>query len=88
VRLWVALREVEHPELTGQRVTASLGIGEVTMGDGFESVYARVDAALYRAQAAGRDRIIRAETVLTVPGDAAVDLAAIDVNDYGAGARA
>ena len=53
VRLWVALREVEHPELTGQRVTASLGIGEVTMGDGFESAYARVDTALYRAKRQG-----------------------------------
>jgi diguanylate cyclase (GGDEF)-like protein len=64
VRLWVALREARHPELGGERVTASLGIGEIGDSDGFESAYARVDTALYRAKAAGRDRIIRAETVV------------------------
>lgn len=66
VRLWVALREAAHPELGGARVTASLGVGEITANDGFESAYARVDTALYRAKAAGRDRIIRAETTMAM----------------------
>lgn len=61
MRLWLALRETEHGEIGAMRVTASLGIGEIGSGDGFESAFARVDAALYRAKAAGRDRIVHAE---------------------------
>ena len=40
------------------RVTASLGVAERSEGDAnFDALLARADAALYRAKAAGRDRI-------------------------------
>lgn len=58
-RLLAALRETAHA-VDGERlhVTASIGLGVV--GDGAEtgaSVWRRVDAALYRAKAGGRDRV-------------------------------
>ncbi|WP_320672273.1 GGDEF domain-containing protein [Patulibacter defluvii] len=57
-RLLTALRETRVPEAPGLRMTASVGIAE--LGDDEErltAALARADAALYRAKAAGRDRI-------------------------------
>jgi diguanylate cyclase (GGDEF)-like protein len=38
-------------------VTVSIGVGEWVVGEGRESLVARVDAALYRAKHLGRNRI-------------------------------
>jgi diguanylate cyclase (GGDEF)-like protein len=60
VRLWLALRETLFPDLPGVRVTASLGVGAISPSEPFDHAYARVDAAMYRAKAEGRDRIVQA----------------------------
>ncbi len=39
-------------------VTASYGVAHVTRGEPFDQVLRRADAALYRAKAAGRDRVV------------------------------
>jgi PleD family two-component response regulator len=39
------------------RVTLSAGVAEFRRGDSVESLLARADAALYRAKAAGRNRV-------------------------------
>ncbi len=44
-------------ELAAHAVTISLGIAEVALGDTCESLLSRVDAALYRAKASGRNRV-------------------------------
>lgn len=43
-----------HPEL---RVRTSIGIAEARPGDSRKTLFARADAALYRAKQAGRDRV-------------------------------
>ena len=40
-------------------VTASIGVAELSVDDDPASLLARADAALYRAKAAGRDRVER-----------------------------
>ncbi|TWB40598.1 diguanylate cyclase (GGDEF)-like protein [Nitrospirillum pindoramense] len=39
------------------RITASLGLAELRHGEGLDDLYARADAALYRAKEAGRNRV-------------------------------
>lgn len=39
-------------------VTASFGVAEVSAGEPFDQALRRADAALYRAKAAGRDRVV------------------------------
>ncbi len=38
--------------------TLSIGIAELGMGEEFPSLYARVDAALYQAKHAGKNRAV------------------------------
>jgi len=45
---------------TSIEVTCSIGLAELQADDTVESLVARADAALYRAKAAGRDRLERA----------------------------
>lgn len=42
-------------------VTASAGVAQLRAGEGAEGLYARADAALYAAKAAGRDRTVAAD---------------------------
>lgn len=44
----------------GRPVTASFGAAELADGEGGESFFARIDAALYRAKAEGRNRVAAA----------------------------
>jgi diguanylate cyclase (GGDEF)-like protein len=39
-------------------VTASIGVAAATPGEAFSTVFARADAALYRAKAGGRNRVV------------------------------
>lgn len=41
----------------GMRLTASFGVAECKEGEGYGRLFARADAALYRAKANGRDRV-------------------------------
>lgn len=50
-----------QPGLTGGRITASIGVGCLAAIDDFELAFKRVDAALYSAKHAGRNRVGRAE---------------------------
>lgn len=54
-RLRVAAQDCPMPE--AGRVTLSAGVAEFRRGDSVESLLARADAALYRAKAAGRNRV-------------------------------
>lgn len=40
------------------RLTASFGVAQVQRGEGYGKLFARADAALYRAKEAGRDRVV------------------------------
>nr|WP_246307533.1 diguanylate cyclase [Azospirillum melinis] len=44
----------------GGAVTISIGVGQARAGEDIDSLLQRVDAALYKAKAAGRNRIERA----------------------------
>lgn len=44
--------------LDGESCTASFGVTAFSSGDDLESIVARVDAGLYQAKAAGRNRVI------------------------------
>jgi diguanylate cyclase (GGDEF)-like protein/PAS domain S-box-containing protein len=46
-----------HPFQTVKRQTASFGVAEYRKGDSIESLVGRVDEALYRAKANGRNRV-------------------------------
>ena len=50
----------EHIEFDGQRIalTTSIGVTDLRDGDGAGELLARADAALYRAKAEGRDRVV------------------------------
>ncbi|HVF33856.1 MAG TPA: diguanylate cyclase [Candidatus Saccharimonadia bacterium] len=50
----------EHIEFDGQRIalTTSIGVTDLRNGDGAGDLLARADAALYRAKAEGRDRVV------------------------------
>ncbi|MEO1731087.1 MAG: GGDEF domain-containing protein [Pseudomonadota bacterium] len=43
------------------RLTASFGVAMVRSGETYESAFERADAALYRAKASGRNRVVNAE---------------------------
>lgn len=56
-RLLRATRNVRLPEVDPElRVGTSIGVAEARAGDTCESLFARADAALYRAKSTGRDR--------------------------------
>ncbi len=46
-----------HSAETPGRLTASIGLAMFAMADNSDTLYQRADAALYRAKAAGRDRV-------------------------------
>ena len=56
--LRTAIRDA-RPGPEAQRLSVSLGVAELGRGDAGERVVERADAALYRAKAAGRDRVSR-----------------------------
>jgi len=45
------------PDGTRPMVSVSIGVAQMRQGDTAEALFARADAALYRAKAAGRDRV-------------------------------
>ncbi|MFT3665672.1 diguanylate cyclase [Piscinibacter sp.] len=57
-RLLNATRAVRLPDVAPElRISTSIGIAEAQPGDTRDSLFARADAALYRAKALGRDRV-------------------------------
>jgi diguanylate cyclase (GGDEF)-like protein/PAS domain S-box-containing protein len=48
-------------QVTCLSVTASIGVAGFVLGDAYEDLLGRADAALYRAKSAGRDRVVVAE---------------------------
>lgn len=53
----VAMAEIEHGALNGERVTASFGVAELMPGDSLSEAVAAADMALYEAKRAGRNRV-------------------------------
>lgn len=51
-------RAIEREPIAGVPVTATVGIAEYIPGKGVEDAISRADAMLYRAKAAGRNRVI------------------------------
>ena len=51
-------RAIERAPIAGVSVTATIGIAEYLPGQGIEDAISRADAMLYRAKAAGRNRVI------------------------------
>jgi len=47
-----------HDFATAGRITVSLGVAELLDGEAAESLFARLDAALYSAKQGGRDRVV------------------------------
>lgn len=79
-RLRTALVVRAPGELGGAgMLTASFGVAEWRAGDGYDAIYARADAALYRAKTQGRNRVVvDAEPALglhAVPSHGATDAA-------------
>ena len=61
-RMLKAVRGLEHPESSSLRSTISIGMAVLSCGrEDVESLQRRLDQALYRAKAAGRDRLQPAE---------------------------
>lgn len=61
-RIRVAFAELEHPDLNDDiRLTASFGVATAHDGETYERLFARADAALYRAKTNGRNRVVNAE---------------------------
>lgn len=61
LRTAFSLRQIDG--LPGDaRLTASFGLAGWEQGDSFDTLFKRADAALYRAKAQGRDRVIVAES--------------------------
>ena len=70
-RLLSAVREANIAIDGGSsvRITASIGVATIGAGDtSLEQLLARSDAALYRAKAAGRDRVCTDRQVVPLPG--------------------
>ncbi|MEO1490043.1 MAG: GGDEF domain-containing protein [Pseudomonadota bacterium] len=61
-RIRKAFARLEHPGLTEDiRLTASFGLATAREGESYERLFARADAALYRAKSSGRNRVMNAE---------------------------
>mgnify|MGYP001800939237 CR=1 FL=1 len=61
-RIRKAFAGLKHSDLNADiRLTASFGVATAREGESYEQVFERADAALYRAKAAGRDRVMLAE---------------------------
>lgn len=57
-RLLLATRDLRLPDIDPElRITTSIGIAQAQPDDTRDSLFARADAALYRAKSLGRDRI-------------------------------
>ena len=56
-RLRAATPSATPPELAPRRLSASFGVVEAALGETAPQLLRRADAALYRAKAAGRDRV-------------------------------
>lgn len=61
-RIRQAFTRLEHACLNDDiRLTASFGVATARDGETYEQLFARADAALYRAKSSGRDRVENAE---------------------------
>lgn len=61
-RIRIAFAQLEHEGLNPEiRLTASFGIATAHEGETYERLFARADAALYRAKSSGRNRVENAE---------------------------
>ncbi len=61
-RIRQAFARLEHDSLNDDiRLTASFGVATARDGETYEHLFARADAALYRAKSSGRDRVENAE---------------------------
>ena len=61
-RIRQAFTRLEHDGLSENiRLTASFGVATAQDGETYEQLFARADAALYRAKSSGRDRVENAE---------------------------
>ncbi len=61
-RIRQAFARLEHDSLNDDiRLTASFGVATARDGETYEQLFARADAALYRAKSSGRDRVENAE---------------------------
>jgi diguanylate cyclase (GGDEF)-like protein len=60
-RLLDTVRGLHHPEIDGAQVTISIGLAVMASpAEALQALQRRLDQALYRAKAAGRDRVERA----------------------------
>lgn len=67
-RIRKAFAQLEHEGLNDDiRLTASFGVATAREGENYERLFARADAALYRAKGGGRNRVENAE--IEVPGE-------------------
>lgn len=58
-RIRMAFAKTEHSGISGDiRVTASFGVASWRDGEGYGKLFARADAALYRAKREGRNRVV------------------------------
>lgn len=61
-RIRMAFARLEHEGLNDDiRLTASFGVATAQEGESYEQLFARADAALYRAKTKGRNRVENAE---------------------------
>lgn len=61
-RIRLAFARMKHAGLGNDiRLTASFGVATARPGETYDDIFARADAALYRAKSGGRDRVANAE---------------------------
>lgn len=61
-RIRQAFADLKHPGLSDDiRLTASFGVATARDGETYEQLFARADAALYKAKSSGRNRVENAE---------------------------
>jgi diguanylate cyclase (GGDEF)-like protein len=51
---------IEDLEPSGLLVTASFGVAQLRVGEGYENVFSRADSAMYEAKQDGRNRVVSA----------------------------